>query len=127
LRVQAVTNRRLSWFVVCREGTVLHAHGCEEPPFAIGLHDKRIISGQCIWTEDALLGLGSWCTVDGEVRGVIAHPLGFVFIPPDELLALRPRFALGICRGSVIENPTVCRPSPGPFIGHFVLFVAWHP
>ena len=40
--------------------------------------------------------------------------LPFVRVPPDELLALRPRLPVGIRRGAVVEEAPVRRPRPRP-------------
>src|SRR5205085_8576643 len=49
-----------------------------------------------------------------EVGYVLAHPLLLTSVPPDVLLALRPRLPLRVGRRAVVEDPPVQRPRPGP-------------
>src|SRR4051794_23119807 len=57
-----------------------------------------------------------------EVRLVPeAGPLLPLLVPPDVLLALGPRLALRIRRGTVVEDPAIARPRPGPLASDPVL------
>ena len=49
-----------------------------------------------------------------EVGRVGARPLLLLRVPPHELLALRPRLAVGIGGRAVVEQPPVRRPRPRP-------------
>src|SRR3954452_16058133 len=49
-----------------------------------------------------------------EVRSVQSRPLALLVIPPDELLALRPRTALRVGGSAVVEDAAVVGPRPGP-------------
>src|SRR4029079_8054120 len=53
-----------------------------------------------------------------EVGHVLARPPPLVLIPPDEPLALRPRLALGVGGGAVVEDAPVRGPGPRPVRGH---------
>src|SRR5439155_6109626 len=96
------------------------------PTASVGLEDEGVVAG------DRVLGSGAVRrNVRGgllllEVRVVGPHPFLLRPVPPDQLLALRPRLALGIRRGAVVENPAVQRPGPAPLLRDPVLLLAGH-
>src|SRR5690606_12031079 len=59
-----------------------------------------------------------------EVGDVVAGPLPLLLVPPHVGLALAPRPALGVGRGTAVEDATVGRPHPAPLQGHPVLVAA---
>src|SRR2546430_16945446 len=49
-----------------------------------------------------------------EIRPVEAHPVAHLLVPPDELLPLGPRPAVGSCRGAVVQDSAVVLAGDGP-------------
>src|SRR5690606_3834980 len=88
---------------VFREGTFGHLVHGEEARHTFGVHDERIHPG---FRVDAGV----------VVRHVGAGPALGLGIPPDQLLAFRPGFALGVGGGAVVEDATVRRPGEGPVL-----------
>ena len=90
---------RFERFIVFGERPLVHLVDGEEPRHAFGIHDKRVHPG-----FRRHIGL--------VVRHVGAAP-GFA-VPPHQALFRIPGFALHVGRGTVVENPPVGRPGPGP-------------
>ena len=121
LFVQHVVHRGLVRLIVGGQWAVGKPGRCKEPTAAICLHNEGIgaIEGVRAHGVDRSLvvrGLGS-----REVRHVIANPLTLVSVPPHILLALGPRRAVRLRRGTVVEQAAVGRPYPTPLGSYLVL------
>src|SRR5664280_2143119 len=117
LRVERVADRRLLRLVVRRKRPVEHAHRREQPSLAVGLHDERVVAREPRGAPGARLRPEGRRLVGHEVGHVVTGPLAVLDVPPDVLLALAPRLALGIGRGAVVEDAAVRRPRPAPVEG----------
>ena len=100
---------------------VLQTLGHEEPAAAVRLHDERVVAPDRVGTLGVVVGDVVRRLLLLEVRRVRARPLLLLLVPPDELLPLRPRLAVGIGRRAVVEQSPVGRPRPRPFEGGVVL------
>src|SRR5215208_2978727 len=97
-----------------RERAVLEANGSEQPAEPVAVDDERSVAGDRIVPGRVRLGpvrrrLGSL-----EVGHVEPGPLPVLLIPPDVFFPLRPRLALGVCGGAVVEDAAVGGPHPAP-------------
>ena len=122
--VQRVLDRRLRRLVVRRQRPVDDALGREQPGLAVALHDERVGTADRVLRprvvrRHVVRPLGRL-----EVRHVLTGPAAGLLVPPDVLLPLAPRLALGVGRGTVVEDPAVQRPRPAPLGGHRVLLLA---
>src|ERR1044072_3278717 len=106
--------RRFVRLVVGRHRPVFEPLGCEQPAPAVGLHDERVVAadgglGPCIVGRL----VARWVVLlDGPA--VEAGPLALLRVPPDVSLPLRPRLAVWIGRGAVVEGTAGRRPRPPP-------------
>ncbi|MNM72826.1 hypothetical protein D3C81_845280 [compost metagenome] len=93
------TDGRLERLIVFRERPFVHLVEGEETRHPFGVHDERVHSGfrRCIGFVVGHVGAGPHLAV-----------------PPHQPFVRVPRFALGVTRGAVVENPSVHRPGPGP-------------
>ena len=117
LGVERVVERRFVRFVVRRQRSVLETLRHVEPALAVRLHDERVVAAD---------GLRAFRVVGRnvvrrlllvEVGRVVPRPLLLLRVPPHEPLALGPRLPVGIRGRTVVQQPTVRRPRPGPFEG----------
>ena len=90
----------------------------EQPAAPVGHHDEGVRSGDRVHPSRALRGTVGGGLVRREVGHVVAGPATLALVPPDVSLALGPRPALGVRRGAVVEQATVCRPRPPPLRRH---------
>ena len=114
---QEVLRRRLERLVMLGERAV--EDRCEELPLAVRVHDERVDPADPL--EGAfLLSRRVWRHRRREVGHVVADPLLFLRVPPDQLLLLAPWLAGGIGRRTVVEDPPVRRPHEPPAVGQVV-------
>src|SRR5205085_5594511 len=95
-----------------------------QPALPVALHDEGIVPRERLDARRSWGGSMAGRAVLDEVGSVDARPLALLRLPPDELLALRPRLAVRIGGGAVVEDAAVVRPRPGPFLGHPVLLAS---
>ena len=96
LCVERVAERRLVRLVVRRKRPVLEPLRNEEPALSVGLHDERVVAADRVRASRVVGRDVVRRLLLVEVRCVGAGPLLLLAVPPDELLALRPRLALGV-------------------------------
>ena len=114
LGVEQVGDGRLERLVVGRHRPVEQARGRVQPALAVGHHDERVGAADRRHPLGVGLGAVAGRLVGREVRHVVARPLALLLVPPDVLLALGPRPALGVGRRAVVEHAAVGRPRPRP-------------
>src|SRR5438105_14344843 len=95
-----------------------------EPALAVALHDEGVVARKAIDAGDSGRGAIGGRAVLDEVGGIGARPLALRRVPVDELLALRPRLAVRIGGGAIVEDAAVVRPRPGPLLRHPVLLAS---
>ena len=114
--VQRVLDHRLLRLVVRRQRAVDDAARREEPALAVGLHDERRRRRR--WSSmPCRVGRRPVRRrpVDDEVRHVVAGPLAACASSHQTyFLRSRPRLAVGVGRGAVVEDAAVGRPRPAP-------------
>src|SRR5262245_2350684 len=88
------------------------------------MKDERLVAANCLTRDCFFRRLVARRLVTIKVREVQAGPLLFLFIPPTELLALTPGFAVRTSRGTVVEDAPVGGPGKAPSM---TVGVAWLP
>src|SRR5437868_14268864 len=107
LGIERILQRRFQRLVVSGQRSVFESAGDPNPSHAIWMHDERLITRDCVIALCILRGSVAWRLVFFEIRRIVADPLLLLRIPPDQLLALTPRPAIGACRRAVIEDASV--------------------
>src|SRR5215212_2998271 len=124
LLVEGIREGGLLRLVVGREGPVGEACRHEDPTPPFGLHNEGAVAPDRILGDSVVRGLVVGALGRAEVGDVFADPLLLLLVPPDVLLALRPGPALGVGRGTVVNEAAVHRPRPGPLGGYPTLLGA---
>ena len=120
LGIKRIAEGRFQRLVVRGQRTVFQAAGDVQPADAVGMQDERLVAGDGIHALCALgrLVVGPLLLV--EVGTVKAGPLLLLFVPPDQLLALAPRLAVGTRRSAVVQDAHVVRPGESPAVSEVV-------
>src|SRR3954447_11900732 len=122
LLVEPILEWRFLRLVVRRHRTVDEPRRREEPAQAVRVQDEGAASVERLHAGGAARGVVVGRLVRLEVRLVAEPgPLLLLLVPPDVLLALRPRLALWVGRCPVVEDASVAGPGPTPVRGDPVL------
>src|SRR5581483_12316098 len=105
LLVERVRDGRLYRLVVRGQRAILEARGYEQPAAAVAHHDERRLAVKRVHALGVLrpVRLIVGRLVLHVIGRVVAGPLALLGVPPDVLLALRPRLAFGIGRSAVVH------------------------
>ena len=125
LRVQRVVERRLVRLVVRGKRPVDQPGLRVDPAQPVGVQDERVVAGDR-GHAGVLAGRLVVRRLVGLEVGVVPQPrpLALLGVPPDVLLALRPRLAVGIGGRAVVEDAAIGGPRPPPLRGDPVLLGA---
>src|SRR5205085_8648468 len=88
------------------------------------MHDEGRVAGQRFIAAARLIPFGVGTFAAREVGDVIACPLPFRFVPPDEFLSLAPRRSVRRGGGAVVENAAIERPRVAPSVRVFAVRLA---
>src|SRR5207237_9924814 len=119
-----ILDDRLLRLVVGGQGSVDDAARRVEPALPVGLHDEGIVARERLDPGSSGGRAIAGRAVLDEVGSIGARPLALRRVPVDELLALRPRLAVRIGGGAIVEDAAVVRPRPGPLLRHPVLLAS---
>src|SRR5699024_2924182 len=112
---------RLMWIIVRRQWAIRKSFRCKQPASAIRLHDKRIAAIKSIRPRSVNRRTMRRVKSGRAVRHVITCPAARFWVPPDVLLAFRPRRSIWSCRSTVVQDTTVGRPRPAPLECNLIL------
>src|SRR5438067_13607276 len=80
------------------------------------MHDERRVSGQGLVAVFLRIAGIVGALLFREVGDVIAYPLPFRLVPPDQLLPLAPRLPVGGGGAAVVEDAPVAWPGVAPAV-----------
>src|ERR1700736_4862571 len=115
-RIKCVVHRRFERFVVSRHRSVLQTFRNMQPPKTVFVQDERRIARDP--SKSAFVS--SWAKlgrlVGHKIRDVDAAPFVLALVPPNQFLALAPRFAGRFGARSIIYNAAIGRPGKAPAV-----------
>src|SRR5262249_59320800 len=113
-RVKRVVHRRLKWLVVRRHRSILQTARHIQPPEAIFMQNKGSVAANSIKAPI----ISGWSKVrpllHRKIWNIGTRPFGLHSIPPNQFLAIAPRFAGRGGARSVIYNAAITRPGEAP-------------
>src|SRR5437870_9232149 len=80
------------------------------------MHDERRVAGQGLVAVFLRVAGVVGALLFREVGDVVAHPLPFRLVPPDEFLPLAPRLPVGRGGATVVEDAPIARPGVAPAV-----------
>src|SRR5881227_4332324 len=92
-RVKRVVYGRLERFVMCRHRSILQTARDIKPPETVFMRDERRVAGNPIKTALVSGWSKLWRLLHRKIGDVAARPFPLRSVPPNQFLALAPRFA----------------------------------
>src|SRR5205085_5282828 len=105
---------RFERLVVGRQRAILQSRRNPDPYHAVGMHDEWRVARQRVVAAFLFVAPIIGPLRFREIGNVVAAPLPFCLVPPNEFLPLAPRCAVGTRRAAVVENPSIERPGVAP-------------
>ena len=126
LAVERIFNRRFQWLVMRRQRTILQSAGNIEPAHTIRMQSERPRAAKRLRAVTFMNVRGMIGRHFFVVIGIVeARPMLFLVVPPNQLLALTPRFAIGPRGSAVVNDSTIIRPSKAPAMAKQILGISF--
>src|SRR5262245_30368323 len=119
-RVERVVHRRLERLVVRRYRSILQTARDIKPPEAIFMQNKGSVAANCIKTPLVSGWPKLWRFVQRKIGIIDARPSALHLIPPNQSLAIAPRFACRAGARSIIYDSAITRPDEAPTVAKIV-------
>src|SRR5947209_13072370 len=87
-RIERVSADALQRFIVRGQRSILQSAWHPDPSRTVRVHDERLVTSQSVIASGIFAGLVIGGLLFGEIRRVVTCPFFFLFVPPDQLLAL---------------------------------------
>ena len=115
-RIQRIFCVRFQRLVVRGQRSILQTRSHPDPSCAVGMHDEGRIAGESFIAT--LLGISFRVgpLLFREIGNVMAAPLPFCFIPPDQFFPLAPRLAIRRGGTAVVQDAPIERPRESPAV-----------
>src|SRR2546430_10475586 len=120
-RVEQIRDRWLYWLVERGHWTIGQSARSIEPASTFNVHRERIRARMCIQSITIWISFGSRWLRLREVWYIVANPAALFAIPivvlgvpPEIFLAVRPRIAVRVSRGAVVDYMAIGRPGKAP-------------
>ena len=114
--VHLVVHRRFQRLVVRGHRAIFQPLGDVEPGEAVVVEHERGVAPDGFQTDRAGRRRVAGRFRLGKIRHVETGPFAFFLVPPDELLALAPRFAIRLGAGAIVDDAAVTRPRETPAV-----------
>src|SRR5438094_3996932 len=119
-RVKRVVYGRLERFVMCRHRSILQTARDIKPPEPVFMRDERRVAGNPIKTALVSGWSKLWRLLHRKIGDVAARPFPLRSVPPNQFLALAPRFAGWAGARSIIYDAAIAGPGEAPTVAKII-------